>query len=87
MCWTRRGSRVRPTACPRWGGAGGRAARGQATLEYLLVLLAFLSMAAACACVWHAGREGALLRQAVRASSHRWGGGDALGSVQDLSLY
>lgn len=62
-------------------------ARGQSTVEYLLVLLAFLSMVIAIAGVWKAGRDGLLLRSAVAASSHQMGGGDALGSAQDLALF
>ena len=36
-------------------------ARGQSSVEYLLVVLAFLAMALALAGLWHAGRDGALL--------------------------
>ena len=61
--------------------------RGQSTVEYALVLVAFLSMSAAMACLWHAGREGVLLDLATSAASHLWQGGDVLGSLKDVSLF
>ena len=63
-----------------------RLQRGQSTVEYALVLLAFLSVAVALAVVWHAGKSG-LLDRAVGSSSHRLGGGDMLGSFRDILLY
>ena len=74
----------KPHAAPP---APSRAERGQSTVEYALVIVAFLSMAIALAAVWHAGRSGGLLDQAVDASSHQLGGGDALGSWRDISLF
>lgn len=60
--------------------------RGQSSVEYALVVLAFASMVAAWALVWHAGRRGALLERAVSSASHVVGGG-AAGGIQDLALY
>ena len=60
---------------------------GQSSVEYALVLLAFASVLGAFACIWHAGRRGALLERATEAASHQLGGGDPLGSARDLSLF
>lgn len=67
--------------------SSGRGTRGQSTVEYAVVLLAFLAMVAALAALWHAGREGRLLRLVVSAASHLLGGGDALGSANDVLLF
>lgn len=64
-----------------------RAARGQSTVEYALLLFAFGSMVLAWGLVWHAGRDGSLLKLAIDASSHGIGGADALGSFKDISLF
>ncbi len=64
-----------------------RAERGQSSVEYMLVMMAFLSMVIALAALWHAGHDGVLLNQAVEASSHQVGGSDALGSMRDIALY
>lgn len=61
--------------------------RGQSTVEYALVLTAFLSIAVALAVVWHASRSGRLLDLATQSASHQIGGGDALGSWRDISLF
>lgn len=68
-------------------GWGRWATCGQASVEYALVLMAFLSMIAAFACIWHAGRDGALLRHATEAASHQLEWGDVRGSIRDLALY
>ena len=60
---------------------------GQSTVEYALVLVAFLSIAIALAGVWRVSRSGRLLDRAVEACSHQIGGGDALGSWRDISLF
>lgn len=60
--------------------------RGQSTVEYLLVLIAFLASLLAMGALWHTGRDGALLRRAVGASSHTQGAG-AVSSLQDISLF
>lgn len=61
--------------------------QGQASLEYAIVLLAFLSMLAALAAMWHAARDGALLSLSVEASSHAITEGGELGAVQDVLSY
>lgn len=61
--------------------------RGQASVEYALVVLAFLSIVAALAVVWHAGRDGALLKRALDAASHQLGGADVLGGIRDVALF
>ena len=61
--------------------------RGQATLEYAIVLLAFISMLAALSAMWHAAQRGVLLDRAVEASSHAIVDGGELGAVQDILSY
>ena len=60
---------------------------GQATLEYAVVLVAFLSMLVALAAAWHAVRDGSLLVLAHDASSHAITQGGELGAVQDILSY
>lgn len=60
--------------------------RGQSTVEYALVLFAFLSMLLSLGAVWHAVRDGALVDRAIEASSHQLGA-DVLGSARDLALF
>ena len=81
--------RVDETALPKGKGCerGGRGSRGQSTVEYMLVLIAFLTMVLSLAAVWRAGRDGALLNRAVSASSHQVGGRDPVGSMQDIALF
>ena len=43
---------------------------GQSTVEYLLVLVAFVSTIVALGLLWHAGREGVLVGLAERSASH-----------------
>lgn len=64
-----------------------RGQRGQSSVEYVLVVLAFLSMVLAWGVVWHGVRDGALLDRAVGASSHQLGGGDVPGSFRDILLF
>lgn len=61
--------------------------RGQACIEYALVLIAFAAMVLAMGAVWHASRDGVLLREARDASSHLVGGAGVLGMLRDISLY
>ena len=68
----------------RWAHIG---SRGQASVEYALVILAFAWILVSLGILWSAGRDGALLNRAVRSSSHQMGGEDALGSLRDVSLY
>ena len=51
---------------------------GQATVEYGLVLFAFLASIVALGALWHWTAGGELLAGAVRAASHSWGEGEAL---------
>lgn len=60
---------------------------GQATVEYALVLCAFLATVVALGVMWHAVRDGALLRRCMEALSHRFAASGAIGSAQDVSLY
>lgn len=60
---------------------------GQATVEYGLVLFAFLTLIVALGVLWHWTAGGELLAGAVRAASHSWGEGGALGMSQDVLLY
>ncbi len=72
----------------RWPARGAaRGTRGQSTVEYALIVFAFMSMALAMAVVWHAGRDGALLRLAIDASSHNTGGTEALEAINDILLF
>ena len=64
-----------------------RWSKGQSTVEYLLVLVALLSMVVSVAAVWKAGRSGALLDRAVAAASHQLSGRNPVGSAQDIALY
>lgn len=49
---------------------GLRDCTGQATVEYLVVLGAFVSMLAGLALIWHAGGDGDLSDRAAAAASH-----------------
>lgn len=59
---------------------------GQSSVEYALVVLAFLSAMLALGALWHAARDGALVRLAVRAASHGLGGGIAA-ALRDIALF
>ena len=60
---------------------------GQASLEYALVTLAFTAMLISLALMWHACKDGALLKRAIAAISHVWGGADPLGAMRDVALF
>lgn len=66
---------------------GTRATRGQASVEFALVVLAFLAVVGALAALWHAARDGALLNRAIEASSHRLDAGGAPDSFEDIVLF
>ena len=66
-------------------GGHGWAQRGQASLEYALVLFAFLATLVALAALWRAGSGGGLLERAIQASSHAADG--LLAGQKDLWLY
>ena len=73
-CWKR---------CRPFGGDE----RGQATLEYALVLFAFAATIVALAAIWHAARDGALLRLCRDSLSHSLTSSSGLGFPQDVLLY
>lgn len=66
-----------------WVLGGGR---GQSTVEYLLVLLAFVSAVVALGLLWHAGRDGVLVGLATTSASHGTGQG-ALALLRDVLEY
>ena len=64
-----------------------RCERGQGTLEYALVLFAFLAVVTTLGLAWHEVRDGVLLRLAVDSASHALTGDGLVGFSQDLLLY
>lgn len=60
--------------------------RGQSTVEYALVLGAFLAMAVALAALWRLLGQGAGADIASRAASHGLGAG-TVAALQDVLLY
>lgn len=64
-----------------------RAQCGQASVEYLLVFVAFLAMACALALVWRAAQRGSFAEQARHASSHSFEDGLSLELMQDVTAY
>ena len=70
--------------------AGGKDERmsdqGQSTLEYLLVLMAFLAIVLAMGSLWHAAQDGRIAELARDASSHGFQEG-FVGMAQDLLAY
>jgi hypothetical protein len=65
----------------------GMGEHGQSTVEYALVLLAFLSMVVALGAIWQAAHEGRLLGSARDATSHNMDEGVTVGLLQDLLAY
>ena len=61
--------------------------RGQGTVEYALVLFAFLASIIAMGGLWQTAREGTLVRLCTEAASHGLSAGSAFGSAQDILLY
>ena len=59
---------------------------GQSTLEYAIVLFAFLSMVIALITLWHAARSGLWVQAAVDAASHALRSGFAT-TFKDVLLY
>ncbi len=59
---------------------------GQSTVEYLLVLLAFVSAIVALGLLWHAGRDGVLVGMATTSASHGTGQG-AVALLRDVLEY
>ena len=64
-----------------------RGQRGQASVEYALVLLAFLGTAIALCALWHAAQAGTLQRRARAHVSHSLEGGVTVELMQDLTAY
>jgi hypothetical protein len=64
-----------------------REGSGQSTVEYAIVLAAFLAMVLALGLMWHAAKDGRLLRLAVDAASHGTGGDVTVGFLQDVALF
>lgn len=63
------------------------ASRGQSTLEYALVLLAFLGTVVALGLIWRASRDGRLVERAGEAASHELGSGITIGLLQDVLAF
>ncbi len=59
---------------------------GQSTLEYLLVLVAFVALVAAFGAMWHAAREGTLVGLATASASHGMGQG-VVAALKDLVVF
>lgn len=78
------GRRRRRALSRRPGGRPGRS--GQSTLEYLLLLAAFVAMVGALALLWRAARDGTLLSLATAAASHGSGGG-AVALLKDVLAF
>lgn len=70
---------------PRLGPLAERS--GQSTVEYALVLAAFLAAVLALGAVWEVAHEGGLQRLAEFAASHALGGSAPVGGIQDIVLY
>ena len=60
---------------------------GQSTVEYALVLFAFLASILAMASLWHGARDGALLQRCKESLSHQLSAAGGIGSAQDVALY
>ncbi len=60
---------------------------GQSSVEYALVLLAFLAMVLALGAVWQAARNGSLQRLEQSAASHAVEGEGVLGGMRDIVLF
>lgn len=60
---------------------------GQASVEYVLVLLAFMAALLALGAVWGLARSGWFQRAQREAASHSFSVEDPLGGVRDIVLY
>lgn len=60
---------------------------GQATVEYALVLFAFLATVVCMGALWRAASRGALVELAVDSASHASGDGASFATLQDTLLY
>lgn len=61
--------------------------RGQSSVEYALVLMAFLSIVLALGALWRVAHEGRMQDLVREASSHSLGDGVSVGLVQDVTAY
>lgn len=59
---------------------------GQSTLEYLLVLGAFVALLAALGLLWHAAKDGVLVGLATESASHGAGQGP-VGMLKDVAVF
>ncbi|MBO7674073.1 MAG: hypothetical protein J6S63_03585 [Atopobiaceae bacterium] len=62
-----------------------RGTAGQSTLEYALVLFAFLSLVVAFAALWRMARQGVLLERSKTYASHNFEKGLSIELLQDLT--
>ncbi len=60
---------------------------GQSSMEYALVLMAFLSLVLALSSVWHVAHEGTLQDKAREAASHNCDDGITLELLRDLAVF
>jgi Flp pilus assembly protein TadG len=60
---------------------------GQSTVEYALVVFAFLALLAALASLWGAARDGTLVDIARQAASHGLSQGLTPDALQDIALF
>ncbi len=56
---------------------------GQASVEYVLIVCAFMALLAGIAALWRAAESGLLVERAIAASSHQLD----TGGLQDAALY
>lgn len=61
--------------------------RGQATVEFALVMIAILPIMLALALLWRAAQQGRLVQLAHDNASHSVEAGRGMDGVQDISLY
>ena len=64
-----------------------RTTLGQSTVEYAVVLFAFLSMLVALGVVWRATQGGRLADYAIDSASHSLGNGLSIEFLQDITAY
>lgn len=67
----------------RWA----RESLGQATVEYALLLVAFMAAILSLGAIWGLARSGALQRAQEEAASHATESADSLGAARDLVLF
>lgn len=60
---------------------------GQSSVEYAIVLGAFLAVVLALGAFWAMARDGTLQRLSERAASHALSGEGAVGGMRDIALF